>query len=626
MVYSGEFCAILLSKAALIVIQTGVPCKWTSDSKQFILDNFDLIQDSPSRMYNFALTLCPSSSWVYKCYTTGLSSKVKMVVGPARWGTCIRTVLCPCFAHALAHWKNTIAVGSSDNNINILDVFTGSQIATLSGHTKGVRSLVFSSNGAFLVSGSDDTTTKLWDAQTGGVIKTLHGHTKMVLSVSISADDIIVASGSFDKTIRLWNTETGDCLIIEGHKDPINTVSFSPINPQLLLSLSGNSTIQQWSINGHKIGLPIAGRHVAFSPDGTQFISCNGTTFTIHNTDSRVAIAEISLEKYVDYCHFSPDGRYIAVVASSTIYLWETTGPEPYLIQVLIGHTDDITSLIFSSPLTLISASWDKSVKFWQIGASSVVQDTLDSELIPLNSAPIRSVSIQAKDDLAFSVDSEGVVRVWSILTGLCKDAIITPAKSSEFADMQMTSSGLAITWYKKILEESIDTSSEIYFWNSKQGKLQQVETVSGISQDPRISGDGSRVTYTDNRGVAQVWSTETGKFISRTHQMDPIYLFDPHKSKALVYPQLSPTQLQDPGVPSLTPTQSSEMSSGRPHLRLINFGEQPMIEDSITGKEVFQLHGKYAKPSAIQWDGQYLVTGYESGEVLILDFSQMLA
>ena len=568
-------------------------------------------------MYNFALTVCPPSSWLHKCYTVGLSPKVKMVVGPTGWGTCIRTVLCPCFVHALAHWKNTIVAGSSDGNINILDAFTGSQIATLSGHTKGVRSLAFSSDGAFLVSGSDDRTTKLWDVQTGGVIKTLYGHTKMVLSVSISADNIIVASGSFDKTICLWNTETGGCFIIEGHKDPINTVSFSPTDPQLLLSLSGNSTIQQWNINGHKIGLPIAGRHVSFSPDGTQFISCNETTFTIHNTDSRAAVAEYYLETDVDYCHFSPDGRYIAVVASSTIYLWGTTGSEPNLIQVLIGHTDDISSLIFSSSLTLVSASWDKSVKFWQIGSSSVVQDVFHSELTPLNSAPIRFVSIQAK--LAFSINPEGVVRVWNILTGLCKDSIITPAKGAQFADMKMTSRGLAIAWYSKedTLAETADTASKIYFWNSKQGKVQLVERVFEVPQDFRMSGDGSRVIYENYLGT-QVWSTETGRFIGGKLQEHSSYFFDP---------QLSTTQLQDPGVPGSTPTQLSEMFPGRPYLKLINVrGEPVRIEDSITRKEVFQLCGKYAKPSAIKWDGQYLVTGYESGEVLILDFSQMLA
>jgi hypothetical protein len=35
----------------------------------------------------------------------------------------------------------------------------------------------------------------------------------------------------------------------------------------------------------------------------------------------------------------------------------------------------------------------------------------------------------------------------------------------------------------------------------------------------------------------------------------------------------------------------------------------------------VFQWSGRYAEPSIAEWDGQYLVAGYKSGEVLILDF-----
>ena len=48
-------------------------------------------------------------------------------------------------------------------------------------------------------------------------------------------------------------------------------------------------------------------------------------------------------------------------------------------------------------------------------------------------------------------------------------------------------------------------------------------------------------------------------------------------------------------------------------------------IKNTETGKEVFQLRERYAKPTDVWWDGQYLVAGYESGEVLILDFHHML-
>jgi hypothetical protein len=51
-----------------------------------------------------------------------------------------------------------------------------------------------------------------------------------------------------------------------------------------------------------------------------------------------------------------------------------------------------------------------------------------------------------------------------------------------------------------------------------------------------------------------------------------------------------------------------------------------PGIEDTITGKKVLQLPSRYSKPGDAQWDGQYLVAGYSTGEVLILDCNCTLA
>ena len=71
--------------------------------------------------------------------------------------------------------------------------------------------------------------------------------------------------------------------------------------------------------------------------------------------------------------------------------------------------------------------------------------------------------------------------------------------------------------------------------------------------------------------------------------------------------------------------------STGRPHLDFIGGSwwqtDGPScIKNTITGEEVFQLRGKHVEPYDVQWDGQYLVAGYRSGEVLILDFGCVLS
>ena len=601
--------------------QTGVPCKWIRDSKHFILENFDLIKDSPLQMYSSALTLCPSSSWLHEYYT----ADVKVVVQSAEWGTCIRTISYEDYTPALAYWNNTIAAAPSNQDIIMVDALTGSQTAVLSGHTKFVHSLAFSLDGTFLVSGSKDTTIKLWDVQTGGVVKTLYGHTDAVLSVSISADSSMIASGSSDQTIHLWNVKAETCHIIGGHKDPINTVTFSPKNSQLLMSSSYGGIVQQWDIAGQQIGPPIAGSCVAFSPDGAQFVSCNKGTVAVRNTSSGTAVVEFNLAKDIICCCFSPDGRFIAAGASHAIYLWDITGPDPCLVQTLIGHIDDIASLVFPSSPILISASKDNSIKFWQIGASSVHLAAPDTGSTPLTSAPIKFVSLQAKHSLAFSIDSEGVVKTWNILTGNCKESYKTPAKDIRCGDMQLIDDRLVVVWCE-------GSGQNIHVWDAKRGRLQTVNAPCCQTNGLRIIGDGSRVLQVERESI-QAWSLQTGESAGKEQlERNHGYCFDPLRmdgSKVLVQSGELSAQGWDFGVPGSAPIQLSETALDRPHLDLVdarNWLETTLVKiKDVTGKDFFQLYGRYADPSAIQWDGQYLIAGYESGEVLILDFSHVL-
>jgi len=49
----------------------------------------------------------------------------------------------------------------------------GGEVQTLTGHTAGVNSVAFSSDGQRIVSGSRDKTLKIWDANSGQELQTL---------------------------------------------------------------------------------------------------------------------------------------------------------------------------------------------------------------------------------------------------------------------------------------------------------------------------------------------------------------------------------------------------------------------------------------------------------------------
>ena len=604
----------------LILIQAGVLCKWTVDSKRLILESFDMIHKSPSYTYHSAIPFSPSSSWLHQSYPAELLQEVKVLIGlPVEWGLCSCTVIVSGYPLALANWKDTITVGLRSCDIVLLDTITGSQVAILSGHTNWVRSLAFSPDGMLLVSGSDDRTVSLWDVQTGGAVKTFHGHTNWVCSVSVSAESTTIASGSYDRTIRLWDIKIGECYCVIQQEDIVTSVNFSPKDPQYFISVSGGS-IQQWGINGQQIGPTYDGSHVAFSLDGTQLVSCQGTAITIQNTGSDTIVTKfLGVTGECQYCCFSPDGKSVAIAAYCNIYIWDITSLSPCLINTFVGHTKTVFSIAFSS--SLISASYDQSVKFWKVGSSSADPATTNPTSIPSTPAPITSITLQARDGIAISTDSNGVVKTWDILTGFCEASFKTSAKGPIQGDAQLINNRLISVWW---------ADNKIHVWDVEKGELLQTVDAPGQNvKGVRISGDGSKVFCLDEgSGTIQAWSMLTGGVVGAVQ-----YGFGRGYSLTVdgsrVWAQLPGVLLKgwDFGVPGSSPVELSSAPLSKPHLGYIVGAKQKSfrIKDIVTGKEVFCPPGRFAEPIDSYWDGKYLVAGYDSGEVLILDFGFVL-
>ena len=659
----------------LTLLQAGSSCKWVNDSQNLLLEHFDAICDSPSQIYHSALPFCPSSSWLHECYATELSHEVRVIKGlPTGWGKCSHTIRMGSYPLALTCWKDTIAVGLASGDIVILDEITGIQTAILSQHNYSVSSVAFLPDGTSLVSGSHDSTIKLWDVQTGGVIKTFH-HASHVFSVSISADCSMIASGSSDKTIRLWHIQTEECHNIIQQQSEVNHVWFSPTDPRYLISVSGHKA-WHWDINGCQTKPAHNGSYIAFSLDGTQFVSCQGRNVVVQNSDSGETIAKFHMvDGSAECCCFSPDDRLIVVTAGHTAYVWNTASPQPHLIETFVGHTNDITSLTFSSPSSLISSSNDRSIKFWQVGTPQTNPVMTDLEPTALNLAQIRSVTLCAEDGIAISSDSEGVVRTWDISTGICKASFQTPAKYPKRSDVQQINSRLIFVWYE---------GGEINIWDVEKGKLiQKVDVIldddnddnedddsdgdddnddddyddddydddgdedvdnddTNIDEneigddnddsydhhhvvDVKISGNGFNIfclTWT----TIQAWSTQTGDILCKMELEFPDHnrFLTLDGSRVWVHSPLSEPLGWDFKTPGSPPVQLPDAALPHPNSTTLLDIEDSRIKDTATGKVIFQLAGRFAKPVNSQWDGRYLVAGYQSGEMLILDFNYL--
>lgn len=134
----------------------------------------------------------------------------------------------------------------ASNNLHLYDLETGELELNLRGHTDGILSVAFSSDGTIGISGSWDNSARVWDLETGRTLHTLVGHTERVSAVDITPDGHYAITGSNDRSMHLWNLETGeDELEYAGHTNRIQTVQFHPNNREMV-SGSIDSTANIW--------------------------------------------------------------------------------------------------------------------------------------------------------------------------------------------------------------------------------------------------------------------------------------------------------------------------------------------------------------------------------------------
>ena len=119
----------------------------------------------------------------------------------------------------------------------------------------------------------------LWDVRTGTNLATLTGHTAGVTGVAISPDGETLFSCGLDRTIRLWNMRTREQVALLSAKEKLACLALSPDGRSLVSGsgwwndLKAVSEVTFWELNARRAITNIVGaagmvRAINFSPDG----------------------------------------------------------------------------------------------------------------------------------------------------------------------------------------------------------------------------------------------------------------------------------------------------------------------------------------------------------------------
>ncbi|XP_062558413.1 periodic tryptophan protein 2 homolog [Armigeres subalbatus] len=211
-----------------------------------------------------------------------------------------------------------------------------------------IESVAFNNTGDWFALGVPEVGQLLvWEWQSEQYIMKQQGHSSGLNCVTYSPDGQLLATGGLDAKVKLWNISNGFCFVtFAEHSSSVTAVEFSG-NKKFFVSASLDGTVRAYDIVRYR----------------------NFRTFT---SPEPVQFASVA----VDY-----SGELIAAGGQDVfeIYLWSMKLGR--LLEVLSGHEGPVVTLAFSpvaSSSTMVSGSWDKTIRVWDCLESSSASETID--------------------------------------------------------------------------------------------------------------------------------------------------------------------------------------------------------------------------------------------------------
>lgn len=229
----------------------------------------------------------------------------------------------------------------------------------------------------------------------------LIGHGGMVRSVDVSPDGRTVITGSFDFSARLWDFgDQSEIAVLDAHEGPVTSVRFSP-DGALAVSTSDDMTAIVWDVASRSPRYRLTGHAhkvmtAVFSADAKTLATGSwDKTVKLWSMESGEILQTLTAKAPVNAVAFLGGGRIAIGGHMPLIEVFDLASGDPD--GKFDGHKMGVTALRLSPDgKTLMSASIDKSVKFWNAGTGEEI-----------NSLEVRNTQVY---DAAYADDGKRIL------------------------------------------------------------------------------------------------------------------------------------------------------------------------------------------------------------------------
>ncbi|ODV58507.1 snoRNA-binding rRNA-processing protein PWP2 [Ascoidea rubescens DSM 1968] len=236
--------------------------------------------------------------------------------------------------------SDILVVGFKTGEFRIYEASEFILIQQLSMGQNAINSVNVNSSGEWLAFGSSTLGQLLvYEWKSESYVLKQQGHFDSMNCVCYSHDGSKLATASDDGKIKIWDVQSGFCLnTFSEHTSAVTQIQFSK-KGNVLFSSSLDGTVRAWDIIRYR----------------------NFRTFT---TNDRVKFTSLAVD---------PSGEVVCAASEDTyeIYVWSVQTSQ--ILETLAGHEGPVSYLAFGSENSsvLVSASWDKTIRIWNIFSRS---------------------------------------------------------------------------------------------------------------------------------------------------------------------------------------------------------------------------------------------------------------